>query len=176
MDNVFHHINFFNWLIQRWEKRKEHQAIIFLETFWKRSDAQLNHLFHFALSFSTDVPNRRYHYSKTFNISVVCIGLFISLCGSYKELVWLVIACSSSSVLKLAAHKYLGLRIKPLGTPRYHLFFDTLWMRSGALVKHLFHFVLSFWTASPNHRYGDSKNLNISVGYIRLSISPCRAY
>ena len=85
-------------------------------------------MFHYFLSYSTAVPNRWYSDSNTLNIIVVCIGLFISTCGSYQALVCLVIFCSWSGVLKLAAYKYLGLRSKTTqytdmnGKPSYHFF------------------------------------------------------
>ena len=82
---------------------------------WRRHGAHVNWLFHFVLSLSTDITNRRYCYSKTLNISVVCIGLFISTHGAYQKLVWLVIACSWYGVLKLVAYKYWGLRRKKEG-------------------------------------------------------------
>ena len=56
--------------------------------------------FHLVLSFSTTSHNWRYRYCNTFNGSVVCIGLFISLCGSYQALVFLIIACSWSIIWK----------------------------------------------------------------------------
>ena len=52
----------------------------FCKTKWRRSGAQVNKLVHFVLSFSTAIPNCRYHGSKTLKISVVCIILFITLC------------------------------------------------------------------------------------------------
>ena len=76
---------------------------LFCETKWRISDAHGNRLFHFILSFTTSVTNRRYNDSKTFSISIVCNGLFISLCGAYKALVSLIPACYWSGVLDLVA-------------------------------------------------------------------------
>ena len=55
---------------------------LFCDTSWSRSGALINCLFHFVVIFSTAVPNRRYLGSKTMDISVGCIGLFISLLWS----------------------------------------------------------------------------------------------
>ena len=60
--------------------------------------AHINHLFHFVLSFSTAAPNRCYSDSKTLNISVALIGLFVSLCGSQQVLIWLVMDYSRYGV------------------------------------------------------------------------------
>ena len=54
---------------------------LFCETKWRRSGAHGNRLFHFILSFTTDVTNKCYRDSKTLIINVVCTGLFISLSG-----------------------------------------------------------------------------------------------
>ena len=58
-----------------------------------------------------------------------------------------------------------------IGTLSYLFICDTLWRRSGAHVKHLYHFVLSFSTAVQNNSYHDSKTLNTIVVCIGLIIS-----
>ena len=60
--------------------------------------AHINHLFNFVLIFSTAAPNRCYSDSKTLNISVALIGLFVSLRGSQQVLIWLVMDYSRSDV------------------------------------------------------------------------------
>ena len=76
---------------------------LFCDTLWRWSGAHVNPLFYFLFIFSTAIHNWRYHDSKNLNIIVVCVVLFISLCGAYQVLVCLVISCSQYDVLKLAA-------------------------------------------------------------------------
>ena len=61
---------------------------LFCEALWRKSGAHLNCLFNFVLSISTFVPDWRYRDSNTLNISVMCIGFFISLRRAYQLLVW----------------------------------------------------------------------------------------
>ena len=69
---------------------------LFCEIMWRRSGALVNLLFCFVLSFSTDVPNKRYRDSKTLNTNVGCIGFYltlwslvgISLLNTFLLLIW----------------------------------------------------------------------------------------
>ena len=68
------------------------------DNLWRISDTQINCLFHCIFILPATAPNRHYHNYDTFNISVVCIGLFISLHGAYQALFCLLIACYLSGV------------------------------------------------------------------------------
>ena len=76
---------------------------LFCETKWRKFNAFGKRLFHFILSFTTAVTNKRYHDSENLNRSIVCAGLFISLYGTYQTLVCLLSFFSWSDVLDLAA-------------------------------------------------------------------------
>ena len=89
-------------ILEIWETNIEHRDIVW---FVKRNEGDLVHTSmdcFFVLSFSTAIPNWCYRYSKTFNRSVVCIWIFISLPRSYQVLVCFLIACSRSCAFKLA--------------------------------------------------------------------------